>query len=396
MSGTDSPISDEMLSAYLDGELPAKEVAEVEDALEKSEELRSLLADLKLVRDEIRQLPKHALAKDFASKIAAKAMAQTGGSVNEPVTTRPATTSAGGKQSRSRMRMITAVAGVAATLLIGLFAINMQQNAGPWVAATGSAVKSPAAADEPKTDSEVAVEGMKRELDEQFDDDAVGFGFNEQAPSDSIRVNQSRQSSPQPMAPRSVQLETMAADMETQKQEAASSNSFDAIVRFDSASQSAFGIAAKSSSQPGASPTAYSELPEADVSQGEEERLLEQQLAERGVTVPPGLRAVLVEGTRAEVSQKVARYGNPTEVQLFGNHTDASKLGLPNVESLATNRSRVMKRRSAATPSAAMAASDEATRAFKADAVASDKDTGGPSQRDASARRYRILLFVKP
>ena len=401
MSGTDSPISDEMLSAYLDGELPTKEVAEVEAALKKSEDLRTLLADLKLVRDEIRQLPRHTLSKDFASKIAAKAVTQSNNAAREPVTPKPDAISSVAKKSRSRMRLTTAVAGVAATLLIGLFAINMQQNGGPWVAATDTAARAPSGG-MPQTDSEFTVEGMGRDLEEQFDDDA--FGFNEQAPSDAMNLSQSRQASPQSMAPKAMQFETMPGDVKPQKLEADRASSFDAIVRFDSASQPAFGIATESLPEPTASPNAYSELQEADISPAGKESLLQQQLAAQGVTVPPGLRPVLVEGTRADVTQALARYGTPSNVQLFGNYTDASQLGLPTLDSVTLNRSRLMKRQSAGATTAAApapatalatAASDKATSKFKADSVAG-KSVAADSQRERAPQRYRVLLFVKP
>ena len=57
MSKSES-IPDEMLSAYLDGELTPEDCRKVEVALESDSELRALFADLQQLRDEIQSLPR--------------------------------------------------------------------------------------------------------------------------------------------------------------------------------------------------------------------------------------------------------------------------------------------------------------------------------------------------
>ena len=114
MNAPDSQIPDEMLSAYLDGELSPSDVQKVTAALEHSEDLRALMADLKLIRSEIQSLPMHALSTDFATRIAE--------SCSIPTTTSslPETAVTQDSQRRSRFRVITVVSALAAADAIGV------------------------------------------------------------------------------------------------------------------------------------------------------------------------------------------------------------------------------------------------------------------------------------
>jgi len=65
--------SDERLSAYLDGELTADEVASVEEHLRDNPESRRLVDELRALRDAMQSLPKHELDNDFSTRVLRKA-----------------------------------------------------------------------------------------------------------------------------------------------------------------------------------------------------------------------------------------------------------------------------------------------------------------------------------
>ena len=60
------PISDERISAYLDGELPDVQRDEVEKLLAQSEEHRRMLDDLLALRADLQALPQYHLDDAFA------------------------------------------------------------------------------------------------------------------------------------------------------------------------------------------------------------------------------------------------------------------------------------------------------------------------------------------
>lgn len=80
------PFSDELLSAYLDGELPREDRARVEDWLTASAEHRRLLEDLKAIRRELQALPKQSLDAGFGDRVLAAIRQRTG----EPSSAPPA------------------------------------------------------------------------------------------------------------------------------------------------------------------------------------------------------------------------------------------------------------------------------------------------------------------
>jgi|GEM_PF-4632189 len=133
MSSSES-IPEEMLSAYLDGELAPKERREVEVALESDSHLRSLLADLKQLRNEIQNLPRFLLSDDFAKRVASTAESQAGSQkeplrpANKPTISRPQT-------YQSRLRMVGGMAAAAAAILVACWAMfpNDAGNGNPQV-----------------------------------------------------------------------------------------------------------------------------------------------------------------------------------------------------------------------------------------------------------------------
>ena len=60
---------DELLSAYLDGELSPADRAQVERHLANNEADRSLLSELQALRSEVAALPPAAISSDFADRV---------------------------------------------------------------------------------------------------------------------------------------------------------------------------------------------------------------------------------------------------------------------------------------------------------------------------------------
>lgn len=65
--------SDELISAYLDGELTSAEQAEVEDALRSRGELRQMVDDFQRLREELERLPRQQLDDGFAERVMRRA-----------------------------------------------------------------------------------------------------------------------------------------------------------------------------------------------------------------------------------------------------------------------------------------------------------------------------------
>jgi anti-sigma factor RsiW len=63
------PFSEELLSAYLDGELSGDQQREVEQWLASGAEHCQLLDDLRSLQDQLRQLPKYHLGEDFVERV---------------------------------------------------------------------------------------------------------------------------------------------------------------------------------------------------------------------------------------------------------------------------------------------------------------------------------------
>ena len=67
------PLHDEMLSAYLDGELSAEEQAEVERRLAEEPESRQLLEELRAMSGAIQAMPRHKLGEEFRDQVLRRA-----------------------------------------------------------------------------------------------------------------------------------------------------------------------------------------------------------------------------------------------------------------------------------------------------------------------------------
>lgn len=117
------PFSDELISAYLDGELSDAERACVEGQLEESTEHRQLLGELRDLRDTLNTLPVYQLDDGFADRVVRRAERETLlGSVVDDVsvttTTKPASVA-----KRSRWRVYAWVAVTVAAVVALVFSI---------------------------------------------------------------------------------------------------------------------------------------------------------------------------------------------------------------------------------------------------------------------------------
>jgi anti-sigma factor RsiW len=137
-------LPDELLSAYLDGEVSAQERAAVEAHLANSDADRQLLAELRSLRRDMAMLPAASVSPDFAQRVVQAAVAAK-------AAVSPATTvSRSNKRSRGTWLWTTAAAGAtAAGLLLALtfwrpdpnpVAGGPTTNANPLVAALHSAL----------------------------------------------------------------------------------------------------------------------------------------------------------------------------------------------------------------------------------------------------------------
>lgn len=199
------PIPEELLSALLDGELNDAEVEQVNRALANDANLRVTFEELKQLRGELRSLPRHSLSVDFAERVTAacrdvEQSPQDGGRAVElapaSLSAAPVADTPRAVGRSSRLRMIMAVGAMAATILIGLFAINAGRP--DLSVAMNDADIDPSSAEQKSGTSELAAPADGFAAD--------GFAADEFAADD--------------IAARNVpELDTMALDVPAQRQE---------------------------------------------------------------------------------------------------------------------------------------------------------------------------------
>jgi len=113
-------INDELLSAYLDGEVTAAERAEVEKALAESPELRISLESLRQVQARLQSVPRLSLPEDFSERVwreAERRMAATA----------VAASTVGSASSVNWMRLAAMAATVAAVLIVAVVIVANRQ-----------------------------------------------------------------------------------------------------------------------------------------------------------------------------------------------------------------------------------------------------------------------------
>ncbi len=126
MNGIPSPIDDERISAYLDGELKAEERAEFEQLLHDRSDYRDAVGELEVVRDTVRELPQESLPDDFYKRVLRRAetVMLTTSSVE---TVRSLEVESPVPTSRNLRRWIWPLAAIAAALLIMLIQPQLVQ-----------------------------------------------------------------------------------------------------------------------------------------------------------------------------------------------------------------------------------------------------------------------------
>ena len=132
--------SDELLSAYLDGEVTAEERAAVETRLAASEADRRLLEELQALRGEFQSLPKAAVAEGFADRVVRTAVAAKG---SEAAQVTPASTAGATRFKRSFHWSYWAAA---AALGLAVCAMVIVRN---WLPDNNNVVAGPGESQEP-------------------------------------------------------------------------------------------------------------------------------------------------------------------------------------------------------------------------------------------------------
>jgi negative regulator of sigma E activity len=145
--------SDELLSAYLDGELSPAERAQVESQLAADPEARQLLDELRVLSSEVRSLPRYAAGSEFSQRVVQAALAAgavlpaegkqrgqiTPGSVARASSAAASAAPGAGRKGRRIAAVLTGVAAVAAAVAITVWAFNRPVTAPDG----GTVVKNP-------------------------------------------------------------------------------------------------------------------------------------------------------------------------------------------------------------------------------------------------------------
>lgn len=114
-----NPFSEELLSAYLDGELSASDRAELEHRLESQPRLRERLSDLREVSELVRQMPRPAAPAGLREQVMAHVVRHSANLTHRAAASIPF------------FRRKSVLAGLAATLLLGVaLKLAMQQDPG--------------------------------------------------------------------------------------------------------------------------------------------------------------------------------------------------------------------------------------------------------------------------
>ncbi len=115
---------DDLLSAYLDGEVTAQQQALIERQLEEDAQLRKLCDQLRVLRATLQALPAQQPAPGMADRVLQEAQRRAGSPLADVVTKPPAP--AGG-DTRSRWTLVLGtIASLAALLLVAVLAVQ------PW------------------------------------------------------------------------------------------------------------------------------------------------------------------------------------------------------------------------------------------------------------------------
>jgi hypothetical protein len=199
---------EELISAYLDGELTTEEQAQVEQALAESAELRQIFEDLRMLSNNLQSLPRYRLDDQFADRVVRRAErsmlapptsesepAANAGSVGSteklPTPEKHATATVPAWWRKKKLRALACAGALAASLLIVFFlwirgefgnAVNPANGGGQVAEPSKNLTEKDAVALEDKPQPSLVAEGepdgrqlaVARELVVRCDQDGSG------------------------------------------------------------------------------------------------------------------------------------------------------------------------------------------------------------------------------
>ena len=155
---------DELLSAYVDGELTGEELAQVERRLADDPQSRQLVEELRALSTEVQSLPRQTVGEDLRATVMQRAERAMLLGTEEQQATLPSETSFSG-------RWKWAVMALAATLLMSLYLPNAQQEEKPLASA------KPVPKEDSTEGAELQLEAVEEEAaDIEEDKGLVGLG----------------------------------------------------------------------------------------------------------------------------------------------------------------------------------------------------------------------------
>ncbi len=164
MTDHNEQFDDELLSAYVDGELTGEELAQVERRLADDPQSRQLVEELRALGQEIQSLPQETVGEDLRATIMQRAERAMLLGTGEQQATLPSETSFSG-------RWKWAVMAVAATLLMSLYLPNTQQEEKPLASA------KPVPKEDSAEVAELQLEAVEEDVaDFEEDQGLVGVG----------------------------------------------------------------------------------------------------------------------------------------------------------------------------------------------------------------------------
>ena len=158
MSNHSPQFTDELIRAYLDGELSTEERQRVEQVMEQEPRYRQMFDELKALRESLQTLPSYQLDNDFHTRVLDRALNQTPEIDAAAIdTTAPPTTNSPllSWRGASWRRFFWAGMAIAAAVLIMVFFRNEEPRIG--VALNNSTESFPARSSEPFAEADDAV-----------------------------------------------------------------------------------------------------------------------------------------------------------------------------------------------------------------------------------------------
>ena len=183
--GNNDDFDDELLSAYVDGELTAAERARVEERLRSDPAAAALVDELRSLSSEIQRLPREPLGRDLRSNILAEIdQARADLAAHGPATLPELPID---RWAGIRRGLVWSALAIAATIVIAIFQPPQEKQAGENVARAkkvAPAAAAPQAAQEEQEEQEEAESEQLSRSDgvelQRADDDSPGESANDQ------------------------------------------------------------------------------------------------------------------------------------------------------------------------------------------------------------------------